>query len=288
MTIKLFNQQLNASSATEGQYQHWQTYREAVTAFIISNTLKGGTTTIIGAGNCNDVDLSALQKHHHRLVLTDIDMDAMERGCHQQKVEVERVAVDYLGLEKTDLLEKAADLLIHFNLEMFKKHLHEMLEVIKEQDWQWLGDIEGDVVVLPIYTQLLFRQIESSLNGGLITDLISQENYTDAVRVLLDVMPRVIKAFNHGIEKTLDAGRNVIVLSDYLEDVPDGQYAGQFLDLAFESVYTDYYNQYGMGLGHYGHYDMNQRLKPMAEQWLRWPFDGHRHMFVKAISYINA
>ena len=58
-------------------YTDWAEYRERLTGFILEHTDPHATACIVGAGACNDFDLSSLTSHFDRLLLLDRNVDAM-------------------------------------------------------------------------------------------------------------------------------------------------------------------------------------------------------------------
>lgn len=74
-------QALNRASA--GAWSAFQPHRARVTA-LLSAGAPGGGLCVLGAGNCNDLDLPALLAHHGRAVLVDLDLAALEAGAARQ------------------------------------------------------------------------------------------------------------------------------------------------------------------------------------------------------------
>ena len=63
--------QLISLSHLPNAYEEWTEYRSALTAFIISSTIGGGTALIVGAGESNDLDLARLAVHFSSITLLD-------------------------------------------------------------------------------------------------------------------------------------------------------------------------------------------------------------------------
>ncbi len=288
MKQKEFFQQLNRSQELEVQYKLWQAYRETITSYIIEHTMdiqKTNKVVIIGAGNSNDIDLGKLVNRFHEVVLTDIDLDSMTRGQERQLVKgcLIRV-VDYLGLgiNQEGLYE------LELNHEIaFDRYLE---KCIREID---CGELENQIVgsdiivVLPIYTQLFFGYIDNYLKIKLNDNSISEATYFKCLHKLLEYMPMVIQKFNEGIVNKLKADQKLVVFSDLLEDQPSGTYDQQYLIENMDQAYERYVEQYGMGLGHYGLYHIEEKLNLLDGKWFRWPFSEDRVMFVKGEIFIG-
>lgn len=99
-----------------GAYEGWEAYRKTLTSFITAHAPKGGTLLIVGAGECNDMDLKTLLTHFEKLVLLDIDTAAMERGLKKQGVEegdaVQTLRADFLGVPEEGYRALAQAMLI--------------------------------------------------------------------------------------------------------------------------------------------------------------------------------
>jgi hypothetical protein len=67
----------------------------------------GGTLALLGAGNCNDVDLLALTERFGEVHLVDIDPAGLERARQRQPAEVRRRLVAHGGVDLTGVLGRA-------------------------------------------------------------------------------------------------------------------------------------------------------------------------------------
>ena len=77
-------------------YEEWASYREAVTDLIINSTEQGSSAALVGAGECNDLDLKRLSGHFGSITLMDRDKEAMHRAF-------ERFSADNIKIQETDL-----------------------------------------------------------------------------------------------------------------------------------------------------------------------------------------
>src|SRR6185295_8518282 len=71
--------------------QHWDrfaSHRTRVTALTLA--CGGETVALLGAGNCNDVNLPVLAEQFRSIHLVDIDRDAVQRARARQPFEVLR------------------------------------------------------------------------------------------------------------------------------------------------------------------------------------------------------
>lgn len=82
-------------------YTDWTEYREQLTGFIQEHTDPRTTACFVGAGACNDFDLSRLTCHFDRLLLLDRNMDAMQEGLVRQSIRIPEeclIQADLLGI----------------------------------------------------------------------------------------------------------------------------------------------------------------------------------------------
>ena len=284
MDLKTFNSELNKSYSRDQKYEKWTEYREDISEFILDNLkVGGGTVLVLGAGNCHDLDLHALLQQDYRLILTDIDGSSMKEGLKRQAVEAEIFEVDYLGLSEINWLDELQKICLSGNKIEFTQWLTQLTATVEEKHFIWQGDPVDVTICLPIYTQLLFAQIEGQLRQYFLSDVLREEEYNGYLRQLLDVMPNIISDFNEGILDLVGKGSQLVVLSDCLEDRPEGSYSQAYKAGEFEQAYDHYCQTYGMGLGHYGLYNIEEYYTPSESKWFRWPFANDRVLFVKAI-----
>lgn len=277
--LQKHNIDLNSSLVHKAAFQRWDLYRKTLTDYVIG--FKGESLMVVGAGNCNDIDLGCLEASFSSVLLTDIDLASMEKACKLQKSEASVQRIDYLGLEEKPILKAIQSSMTDEGIGRLESLLQEMVVTIGLGKDIWVQGQYDRVLVLPIYTQLLFGQLNQMLDRAFKLNLISGQTYHVAQRRCLDIMPNVIHLFNESLNRQVKKGGKLIVLSDYLEDKPDGYYATNFDPNSFEGIYKNYVDAYGMGLGHFGHYDLEQAYPSSHHQWFLWPFDRDRHLLVK-------
>ena len=128
--------QLISLSHLPNAYEEWTEYRSALTAFIISSTISGGTALIVGAGESNDLDLARLAVHFSSITLLDCDSQAMKRALiryRTQKAQIRCVKTDLLGISP-ESYRQTADMILD-GLKTGKKGT--------ELDGLFLGQIEN-------------------------------------------------------------------------------------------------------------------------------------------------
>ena len=96
-------------SSRDDEYGDWADYRAELTGFITEHTSPGASLLILGAGKCNDLDLSRLVKHAGSIILSDFREDSVEEAFHRYGLEpsdrLRFEASDYVGITDDDYLE---------------------------------------------------------------------------------------------------------------------------------------------------------------------------------------
>jgi len=80
--MNILQTQKRANVETRDRFTLYETHRKKSTELILSKC-SCGKILIIGAGNCNDVDLPTLCEHFEQVHLVDIDEDALRHGLRQ-------------------------------------------------------------------------------------------------------------------------------------------------------------------------------------------------------------
>ena len=97
----------NASSAAG-----WEAYasqRHVVTELLIENGLpSAGRLCVLGAGNCNDLDLPALLGTYREVHLVDLDEEALVRGAARQGLASHAGLIRHGSVDVTGVLERMA------------------------------------------------------------------------------------------------------------------------------------------------------------------------------------
>jgi hypothetical protein len=81
----LGDEQARMNRSTRGQWDWYASHRAAIERLIVPER-RGGRICVLGAGNCNDLDLQWLCEAYGEVRLVDIDRAALERAVGQQGV----------------------------------------------------------------------------------------------------------------------------------------------------------------------------------------------------------
>lgn len=97
-----------ANQSTAAQWQSFTRHREVLTELLLEDVPPGSELTlcVLGAGNCNDIELPRLLQHYAEIHLLDLDGSALQRALLQQGlVGSPRIAL-HAGVDFTAALDK--------------------------------------------------------------------------------------------------------------------------------------------------------------------------------------
>lgn len=296
--IEQFNYQLNNSVKEVNKFQ--KNYKEQVMR-TCSNLMKNLEDTskmcVIGAGRLSDLDITLFLRFFNEIVLTDIDIASTKNAIDEYKLpdykrrKLTLSRVEYTGYEINHFFDGFKEKIVNCHtFEKIEQVLKFLLKDVERyvflKDYQEAFDL---VIVSPIYTQLVYNQVlrECSLlrENGYPEHLIKYiEDF------MLDEMIDVINRFNKNVVNTVKKNGRLFVLSDVFElDNQSPFYKrvehsiGSF-DV-MEEIYEGYKKTYGMGLGDYGLYNLDETLTSHFSKWLIWPYTEKRSFIVKLKIY---
>jgi len=84
-------QQVEANAGTADAWTLFANHRRHVTDLIASRAVSNGRLCVLGAGNCNDLDLEHLGPHFAAIHLLDLDGDALARSLQRNRAVRDRL-----------------------------------------------------------------------------------------------------------------------------------------------------------------------------------------------------
>ena len=285
-----FYKELNKTYESTSVITRWRDYRHEVTQIIesILETKGLSDVVVIGYGQGNDLDIKALLPYIGSLTITDIDDEGMKNSIesifhapmHIEGVDkIQIAAMDYLGIDGLINERDLLDLLM-------KKNTEQLLNIyrkgISQQSMQHKLSQYDLVVCMPIHTQLVLMPLLKTCYNLVMEGIMSEEDYGNIQRELLDFMPEIIRSFNMELRRLMNTDGTIVLFADLIEDGINGE-AQQWYnkDRNLDPYHEAYIEAYGMGLGAYGLYEMTEYMKSADEGWLRWPITPERVIFVK-------
>ncbi len=294
--IKQFNRTLNMSDSNRNQ--KWQEYRNLVSGYIsdyiIKHDISANKLLIIGVGNSDDLDLSVLSKLFRHTTISDIDIESMRSAVARYNLDRHNLIlkeIDYTGLESdsywNDFINQILQCQYANEIKTFLDHLINQIRLNS-----FIADFKtkyDSIIVSPIYTQLLFRQMKEYVS------FLRNQKYPEHLTRFLDnqilgMIPDIIDSFNINVISLLNEGGYLFVLSDIFEAKPDSLFYTK-AKIAVESkigmdeIYEDYLSDFGVGIGDYGLLSLEKKLSTLQHEWFLWPFNQEKHYFVKLEIY---
>ena len=101
------DEQSRMNQSTRGAWDWYANYRRHVERLIIPRD-RGGRICVLGAGNCNDLDLTWLIEAFAEVHLIDIDPAALNRAAHRQGVNGHPKLVLHAPLDLTGIADRMA------------------------------------------------------------------------------------------------------------------------------------------------------------------------------------
>ena len=296
--IKEFNHNLNQSlkrSKTENA-----TFRNTIDVVLKSTILKNVNfrqALIIGAGKTEEFSLCFFMKYFGKVYATDVDIKTLRESIEDLEINAKLrkklviQELEYTGFKEHNFFED-------FRSEVFKMSSLDQIEVFLEkkmkeiETYYFLPEkVNGFdfIYVSPIYTQLVYNQV--LLECSLLRESGYQENLIKHIEnVMLDEMVSVIERFNRNIVRLLSVDGTLFVLSDVFE-VNVGSAFSRRITSGIQSrdimddIYEQYKESYGMGLGDFGLFNLDEMIDEVTYKWFIWPFKEDTNLIVKLKIY---
>lgn len=80
----LLDEQFRRNRRTQSGWELYRSHRDQITNLLLADRPAGSSLSILGAGNCNDLDLLKLLGQFRHIELVDLDPEALEQGCRFQ------------------------------------------------------------------------------------------------------------------------------------------------------------------------------------------------------------
>ena len=167
-------------------YTDWVGYREQLTGFILEHTDPHASVCIVGAGACNDFDLSRLTGHFDSMLFLDRNIEAIREGMAKQGICISKgnlLYADLLGIPE-DVYRSIAD---------------HMLSAIREQQRRSAPDAKA-------VERLFLREMDAAYMNRQPDKLMEQNGIADYViccgvhSQLLTLFPQMASVYRRYID----------------------------------------------------------------------------------------
>jgi hypothetical protein len=283
--IEEFHHALNQSI---NQLDSTKTYRDKVDSIIKMELLgckQRNLAIILGAGRCNDFSLSLFLGEMKRIVLSDVDHKSLSK-CADKYPSVTLNDEEYTGFAAAKFFETFGEKMWAIKDKSdIKRFVTEVISIVKThrflQDYKKQADF---VFVSPIYSQLVYHQLQLELSG-LLRDGYSSELADEFAFLFLHEMAGVIERFNKNVVSLLNDAGKLIVFADIFQMEKGQPFFNKVANAIhrkdiMDEIHQGYQKKYGFGLGDYGLHHMDQLLQRVKSRWLLWNFDEQRSFAV--------
>lgn len=103
-------EQIRRNEESQSGWDKYASHRETVTQLILDSAGNGNSLTVLGAGNCNDIDLGQLANRFEIISLVDVDRTAIETGMSRQGFSLDDRRIRVLESDVTGILSSLNDL----------------------------------------------------------------------------------------------------------------------------------------------------------------------------------
>ena len=287
-TVAVFNRDVNQSGDLLRKYQAWSGYRARISALVGEAFALHPQTDhalVLAAGNVNDIDLRFMLGKLSFLTLSDADTDAMERGIDRQnltageRAKITVVQSDYTGAARAgffDVLE--ARVRQKATAQELANYIQTAITAMANAPIQTYKESFPLVISCPVYTQLLYTQIEVFLKLLFEAGLYSYDELNLILNAAYGVMPGILACYNAMLLNACAPGGLVVLLSDMIEMETDSQAYRDVQNVAKDGMVNaqgaeTLISKYGSELAMTGRQDFQNRTETVNAQYLLWPFD---------------
>ena len=299
-SVDRFNNDVNTSIFPDEKYQRWSGYRNSIKEFIakaIEDKVDGGRAVVFGAGALNDIDIPFLCNTFSQVVLTDIDKESMLDGIVRQQLDkslesrIKTVQADYSGAEKAGLFKTIEDLAAKSaSSEKIAGYLAEALPNLEPQTdvIRELGTFDL-IVSCPVYTQIVFSQIESFLRILHDYNLYKYKELNDILNSAYSCMPKVLEKYNDTLVSFAAEGSVIVLVTDIAEISTKGSGLSYVKELLAkreknEAEIEEFISENGLELAQVGTADLKSKTEILNSRYMVWPFNKDKEYLCFALA----
>lgn len=289
--MEQFNRRLNSSVEVKNKSDFsFRNQVDSILQELIHSMNNKENLCIIGAGQCREFSLPIFMDAFDHVLITDIDSKTVLETIDIASNLIFK-QVEYTGFEEGSFFKDFNDLITKTHTtKQIDEIINKKLQVI--ENYKFLNEDYGSmdlVYISPIYSQLVYQQVLLECNK-LRLSMFSEHLIKHIESVMLDKMIGVINRFNINATLLLRENGYLIVLSDIFELEHGSAFHSKVSKEirskdGMEQIHTEYVNNYGMGLGDYGLYNLDKLVHEIKSEWLLWKFTEKRSYAVKLKIY---
>ena len=293
--MTLFNHNLNQSIDKNKESVSYVKEITFLLNVLLGKSKKMSNACIIGAGRMNDFSVPFFIQNFDSITLSDIDYKSMENKLNKlsiTKKNLEKIKLkeqEYTGLEEQQFFNLFGKIDKSTNVEEIETLLNNAFRQV--ENYQFDNETYDLVYVCPIYTQLVYNQVLRQC-AILRTKGYREEVLKFIEGYTLDEMVGVIERFNRQLMNMVNHDGYLVVLSDIFELEKGSDFERRVTHSIqnkeiVDSIYTSYQQSYGMGLGDYGLYNLDENMETIHDSWHLWPFSEKKTFLIKMKTYRN-
>lgn len=288
-TMEKFNNDVNNSGNLLDKYKNWTKYRNQITGEIskmINKTCKN--IIVLGAGECNDIDLRFLVSTFDEVTLTDIDIQSIDDGIARQKLtqyeisKISKVQVDYTGLSKVGFFATLAKLAVEKTAHIkISTYINETISNLKIKEILPQHQEKYDMVlVCPTYTQLAYTQMEVLLKILYQHGIYRVDNLNKIITTMHRSMKTIIKNYNDLLLSLANKNGVIFVLTDIAEIIDEKNIKYLSDNIANSQLIKDWLVDNNLEFGEIGRSDLIAKIDVAHEFWVIWAFDKQVYLAI--------
>ena len=291
-TMEQFNNDVNNSGNLQSKYKQWANYRQKIDEFISKSIKNKNSIIVLGAGECNDIDLHFLTSTFGKVTLSDVDAKSIDEGIARQKLnenqisKINIVQADYTGLGKVGFFHELSNMAKEkASCRKICEYINEIIININTDDILSEHKKSYDVVlVCPIYTQLAYTQMEVLLKILYQYNIYPMDDLNKILTAMHYSMPNIIANYNKMLLSLAKDDGKIIALVDILEitdnkigeiiaaNIEDNNFIEEFLLENYSEISK-------MGLD-----DLKKRINTIEESYEIWSFDESKQYLVQMMA----
>ncbi|MBD8590659.1 hypothetical protein IFT92_23245 [Peribacillus simplex] len=208
----------------------WKQHRIQVTGLfdaVFSKKAFVDKVAIVGAGNCDDLDIEYLATKCNSIFLFDIDMESMEKGTanlpERTREKIQLIEIDVTGLDKVDFDHHLSSMLNRGEtakgIIRYLKDTENRLGQLSDRVFvNYYNDFDI-VATSAIYTQLFYNWAMELLSDH--ANHYRKEDAEEMKNGILDVRDEIVRTVNHSISKCTKQNGFCITWTDILKIEPE-------------------------------------------------------------------
>lgn len=278
----------------KNRFENWKQHRETLNSFLSESLkllpdFKRKNVLVVGAGNCDDMDIGFLTAKFSEVYLCDIDVSTLKSSLTEKypdcasNVEILDFG-DLTGLDSIDFFNKAkAALNDSSGIQPLIKHALDNLEHTYQRIVEFKSFFSS-IIVLPIYTQL---PLPILLN-------VSRDAYESRISDINMVCDFLNLALNEHIDFLMADESFIFAYSDFLDmnlldDSLKESLRSRLSDLssrpeALDEIKDDYKDFISLGSTGLEDLASQEFYSPLMSFVLSWPYSSSKNYLCEGVS----